>query len=143
VNSFIEDNGFGGQIDLLSLDMDGIDCWIWRAMDCVQPRVVVLEYNNRWGAEASVTIPYSADFRHSHSGYFGASLRAFVRLGEEKGYRLVGCNRPNTNAFFVRVGIAEDILPTVAISTCLTSPFARHQHGHQLPKVRELEWVEV
>jgi hypothetical protein len=48
VNNLISENGFSDEIDLLSLDMDGVDYWIWKAIKCVSPRVVVLEYNNRW-----------------------------------------------------------------------------------------------
>jgi hypothetical protein len=41
INALIEDNGFHGSIDLLSLDIDGMDYWVWRAIECVQPRVVI------------------------------------------------------------------------------------------------------
>ena len=37
--------GFFGEIDLLSLDVDGMDYWIWKAIEAVTPRVVVLEFN--------------------------------------------------------------------------------------------------
>jgi hypothetical protein len=40
------------------------------------------------------------------SNYFGASLEALVRLGREKGYRVVGCNYAGANAFFVRDDVA-------------------------------------
>ena len=45
INDIITENGFSGEIDLLSLDMDGVDFWIWKALTCINPRVVVLEYN--------------------------------------------------------------------------------------------------
>ena len=42
------------------------------------------------------------------SNYFGASLEALVKLGQEKGYRLVGCSFSGANAFFVRNEFAGD-----------------------------------
>jgi hypothetical protein len=41
VNELVERNGFGGAIDLLSLDLDGIDYWVWRSLTAASPRVVV------------------------------------------------------------------------------------------------------
>ena len=38
VNQLVEDAGFDGDIDLLSIDLDGMDYWIWKALDCVRPR---------------------------------------------------------------------------------------------------------
>jgi hypothetical protein len=147
VNSLIVDNGFEGEIDLLSLDLDGMDYWIWKAIHCIKPRVVVLEYNSLWGSEHAVTVPYQADFRAEYSkfgvDYGGASLPAFVKLGREKGYRLVGCQRYGFNAFFVRSGIGEDIFSEIPASKCFEHPFAQYAMSERLPKVIDFEWVRV
>jgi hypothetical protein len=118
VNALIIDNGFEGEIDLLSLDMDGVDYWIWKAIDCVQPKVVALECRPEWGPNRSVTVPYKPDFYVDLKGktwaaYGGASLPAFVKLAKEKGYRLVGSTRLLFNVFFVRDGLGEGILPEI------------------------------
>jgi len=111
INELLTDAGFVGPIGLLSIDIDGNDYWVWKAIRAVQPEIVVIEYNSRFGAERSVTIPYQADFQrfkaHYSGLYFGASLSALHKLGLEKGYALVGCNAAGTNAFFVR----QDRLP--------------------------------
>ena len=62
VDQLIKDCGFAGDIDLLSLDLDGIDYWIWKAMESVSPRVVLAEYNWTWGPIESKTVPYKTDF---------------------------------------------------------------------------------
>ena len=62
INELLEENSYIGEVDLLSLDMDGIDYWVWKAIESINPRVVVLEYNNALGPDLSVTIPYKADF---------------------------------------------------------------------------------
>ncbi|HTU21711.1 MAG TPA: hypothetical protein VMG10_26980, partial [Gemmataceae bacterium] len=63
VNDLVSGHGFVGDIDLLSLDMDGMDFWVWKALTCIRPRVVVLEVNTRWGPHASVALPYQPDFQ--------------------------------------------------------------------------------
>lgn len=148
INSLIAENGFSGEIDLFSLDMDGVDYHIWERLDQVQPRVVVLEYNNRWPADRSVTVPYREDFLGDEVsvdgvGYFGASLQAFVKLGKKKGYRLVGANSPNTNAFFLRNDIQHDALPEVSVESCLNSDYAKRQQHEFLPKIEGREVIEI
>ncbi|MDP2834023.1 MAG: hypothetical protein Q8Q28_12185 [Pseudomonadota bacterium] len=94
INDLIRQHGIEGEIDLLSLDMDGVDYWIWEAIEVIQPRVVVAETQCIWGAERSVSVPYRRDFHspliQGFGVYSGASLPAFVRLAKRKGYRLVG-----------------------------------------------------
>jgi hypothetical protein len=112
VNNLIAGHGFTGEVDLLSIDVDGVDYWIWRAIDCIQPRIVVLEFNALLGPEQRLTIPYDAAFRadlRKPPHRVGASLAAFTALGREKGYRLVGLQSLGFNAFFLRSGIAEDV----------------------------------
>src|SRR4029077_13460873 len=112
--------GFEGEIDLLSLDIDGIDYWVWNAIECIQPRVVVLEFNQGLGATKAVTVPNKPDFVYdwNHSYYGGASLPAFIKLGRKKGYRLVGTETTGVNAFFVRSDIGTAFFPEVPISKC-------------------------
>src|SRR4051812_23691958 len=92
VNDLIRREGFAGDVDLLSLDLDGIDYWVWQSIDCIRPRVVIAEYNGLWSAAHAVTIPNDPHFQMDFSRvpfYHGASLAALVKLGREKGYRLV------------------------------------------------------
>lgn len=94
------------EIDLLSIDVDGNDYWFWQGLNCLSPRVAVVEYNASLGPEASLTVPYDPTFDRRRFGacwfYHGASLTALQRLGERKGYGLVGCDSNGINAFFVR-----------------------------------------
>jgi len=115
----------GGEIDLLSIDVDGNDYWILSALTCVRPRVIVVEFNAVWGAERSVTVPYDPLFRAEQTGglpYQGASLPAFVRLLRGRGYRLVGIERLGFNAFFVRNDLATTALATVSPIDALRGP---------------------
>jgi hypothetical protein len=110
VNELIEECGFAGELDLLSIDIEGMDYWVWQAITACTPRMVVIEYNWLLGPELAVTVPYSATFDVDAIGlrsYHGASLAALVHLGRTKGYRLVASER--VNAFFLRQDVAPDI----------------------------------
>ena len=145
INDLIQENGISGEIDLFCLDLDGVDYWIWKSLSVIQPRVVVVEYMNIWDSDQSVTVPYRPDFNRfdTHPDYFGASLSAFVKLGRDKGYRFVGCNRYRFNAFFVRSDIGEDAFPEISPKRCLEHPQAKHGNITRLPQVIDYEWIEV
>lgn len=113
INHVIKDAGVEGDIGLLSVDVDGNDYWILEAVDVVSPRILVVEYNSLFGAEAAVTVPYRPDFdrrkAHWSNLFYGASLAALHHLAQRKGYRLVGCNSAGANAFFVRSDVVGDL----------------------------------
>jgi hypothetical protein len=115
--------------DLLSIDVDGNDYWLWQALTARRPSVVVVEYNAAFGSERSVTVPYDPAFdrltAHRSGLYHGASLRALAALGRRKGYLLVGCESEGVNAFFVRRDLAGD-LPEVAPDVAFRPLSVRH-----------------
>ena len=97
-----------GALDLLSIDIDGNDYWVWSAVTSVQPRVVVIEYNATWRPPLSVAMEYKAQHKWDGTNYFGASLSALAGLGARKGYHLVGCSFSGVNAYFVRQDLCGD-----------------------------------
>lgn len=147
VNALIAGHGIEGEIDLLSIDLDGVDYWVWEAVEVISPRVVVAETQCIWGAERSVSVPYRRDFKspliRGFGVYSGASLPAFVRLARRKGYRLVGTQALGFNAFFVRNDIGVDVLPEASAAVCLDHPFVHWASRELLPLVRDKEWVDV
>jgi hypothetical protein len=112
INALLTEHGMTGEVDLLSIDVDGIDYWLWEAVTACLPRVVAIEYNWLFGPDRTVTIPYDSNFdldTVGTSGYRGASLAAMSHLGAQKGYRLVATER--VNAFFLR----NDIAPAIPV----------------------------
>jgi hypothetical protein len=108
VNDLFASAGLIGDIDLLSIDIDYNDYWVWKAINSVRPRVVVIEYNAIFRPPMSVTVPYDPHKTWDGTSYGGASLEALVRLGRSKGYRIVGCSFSGVNAFFVRDDLCGD-----------------------------------
>jgi hypothetical protein len=108
INTLIKSADLDGEIDLLSIDIDFNDYWVWKAIQIVKPRVVVIEYNAGLRPPLSLTVPYQPNHAGGGTNFFGASLEALVRLGRTKGYRVVGCNISGSNAFFVRDDLCAD-----------------------------------
>jgi len=108
INGLIGQAGFSGEIDLLSIDIDGNDYWVWKAIDVIHPRVVVIEYNATLRPPMALVVPYRADAQWDGTNHYGASLEALVRLAATKNYRIVGCSIAGVNTFFVRADLCAD-----------------------------------
>jgi len=113
VNHLIEGAGVRGPIDLLSLDIDGMDYWVWKAITVIEPQVVVCETHNPIPPDRALTVPYDPQFISPSPDYRGASLAAMCKLAQEKGYRLIGTHRFGFNAFFIKNGVGEEFFPEV------------------------------
>jgi hypothetical protein len=98
----------GGELDLLSIDIDGNDYHVLKAMQGVRPRVLVIEYNGKFPPPMDLVPPYDPAHAWDGSDYMGASLQAIANLAARRGYRLVGTNITGLNAFFVRDDLAAD-----------------------------------
>ncbi len=140
----------GGDLGVLSIDVDGMDYWIWRAVESAAPRVVVVEYNASMGPEESITVPYRADFpaagAHPSGYYHGASLAALEKLGREKGYALVAVDRAGVNAFFVLEAIRPETLRARGAAELFCPHLMRarlHSHEEQWALIRHLPYERV
>jgi hypothetical protein len=109
VNELVRDSGLAGEIDLLSVDIDGNDLHVMTSLDAVRPRSVVVEYNASYRPPVRWVMSYDPDHRWDGTNYFGASLSAYTDLLASRGYALVGCNLAGVNAFFVRADLTADI----------------------------------
>lgn len=97
--------------DVLSVDVDGSDYWIWSAIEAYRPRLVVTEYNASLPPRRQLVQPSDQVEPWLGTNYFGASLDALCALGERKNYRLVHTELAGANAFFVRHDLAGDHFP--------------------------------
>ena len=106
INALFAKHGVPREFDLLSIDLDGNDYWVWQALE-YRPRVVICEYNANLGPTERLAIPYEPDHQWDGTDHYGASLTALDHLAREKGYTLLYCNRTGVNAFFLR----DDLVP--------------------------------
>ena len=129
INELIAKVHFEKEVGILSVDIDGNDYWVWQAINSIQPVIVISEFNSLFGNNTNWTVPYDPAFvrseKHSSKLYYGASLRALVTLGKEKGYEFIGCNSKGNNAYFLR----KDKVGNFKVKTV--------EEGYVLSKFRE------
>lgn len=102
INTLFDKYGVPMDVELLSIDVDGQDFWIWMAMNH-SPSIVIVEYNPSLHIDQSCVMPFDVSYVWDGTQYYGASLLALHKLGLDKGYTLVYAN--GVNAFFVRTDL--------------------------------------
>jgi hypothetical protein len=135
VNALLKKYKVPKDFDLLSLDIDGIDYYVWKAMT-YKPKVVILECNAAITPSIPLAVPYDEKHVFENSDWFGASFMAYRNLSNAKGYIHVG-TVSNMNMFFIR----EDLLPAGSMNT---SVVVTEAHGWPRdPKNRQFVPVSV
>ena len=133
VDAVVRDAGLDGEIDVLSIDVDGNDYWIWEALSCVTPAIVVIETHTEYRLH-DVLAPYREPGTPpiADGEPFGASPVAMTRLAERLGYRLVGGNRFGFNAFYVRAELARGVA-TVGVEELLRHDWSKEPNPWSEP----------
>lgn len=102
INTILSNQLSEKEIDLLSIDLDGNDYFIWDAITVINPKIVVVEVQAEKG---------NVDFIPEQTNEFelyesdvpkGASALSMLKLANSKGYELVAANRGCYNLFLVR-----------------------------------------
>jgi hypothetical protein len=107
INDIVKDLHIPNEIDLISIDVDGNDYYIWEALKATSPRVVVIEYNAAYPPGVHF-LQKESDAMWNGSNFFGSSLHTQNELAKKKGYTLVCCDLIGGNAFFVRNDLVGD-----------------------------------
>jgi hypothetical protein len=147
VNQVLGAAGVPDEVDVLSLDIDGNDLYLWSAMK-MRPRILICEFNNAIPSELALTIPYKPDFSFAalpaeQAMFRSASLAAFVAVGRRKGYRLVGMNALGFNAIFLRDDVLAAEMPEIPASTLDAIPAAENMRRQWWSRLSQLPWSEV
>jgi hypothetical protein len=147
INQIINLHEMNEEIDLLSIDIDGNDYWIWKALEIVRPRIVLIEYNASFGPTRSITVPYSDDFDrwkfHESGWYHGASLVALNKLANEKKYSLFCCDSNGINAFFIRDDLVKSFHPLKPDHAYYEHALRPGNHIDQFEHINTCEYVEI
>lgn len=126
INQLIAANIDEKEIDLLSIDLDGNDLHIFKSINCINPRVVVIEYNAKFHPPMLYCMAYDASHGWQQNDCFGASLKSMELLFRDRGYALVGCNLLGNNAFFVRSDLLADKFLGPFTAECHFEPARYH-----------------
>lgn len=121
-------------VDIVSIDIDSQDFWVFLAINYM-PTLFIVEYNaNFYNTEECVSVEFNINGRWDFTKYYGASLGAFNKVAQDKGYRLVYANA--CNAFFLMENILEN--PNDFVLEKLNSTIDQHSPDHLQRK-----WVVV
>jgi hypothetical protein len=134
IESLFESAGVPAEPDIISIDIDYNDYYVWQAISKYSPRVVVIEYNATYQPETDFVVPYNPTRVWDGSSFFGASLAALEQLGKQKGYSLVSCSFAGTNAFFVRNDLMNDTFEAPYTAAHHYEPvryYLYHKNGHR------------
>ena len=105
INELFEKYNVPKDFNLLVIDIDGNDYWIWKALN-YYPDIVMIEFNQWIEPDLNIVIKYNKDFKTKiKDRYTSASCKAMFNLGREKGYTLVSICADNM--IFVKNNLAD------------------------------------
>lgn len=124
--------------DFLSVDVDGNDFHIWKAMKTFRPKLVLIEYNPT--ASNRIDFVQPADSKCNQSN----SPAALVRLGKEKGYELISVTGVNLlfvdGQYYSRYEIPDNSLAVMRDEDEVTSLYMGFDGSLMLDGPAELRW---
>jgi hypothetical protein len=109
INSTFAKHGVPRDLDILSIDIDSIDYYVWQGLTDFRPKIVVIEYNACVPSNVAYVAPRDEAARLSGTSKEGASFLSLLNLGHEKGYRLVYSELSGANLFFVHEDYAQQL----------------------------------
>ncbi len=147
INNILYDNGVEGEIDILVVDMDGVDYYIWEAIDKINPRICVFEVHNVIPHNVSLTVPYSDDFDYLKQDkklqdFRSVSPTAMNKLSEKKGYTFVGNNKHGFNVFYVRNDLLNELLPKPSLESIYDNEWSK-KRSKDWEKIKDQPWVKI
>jgi len=137
INEIFKKHNVPHIFDVLSIDIDGNDYWVWEALNYA-PRLVVIETNPGISNEYPVAIEENC--QNTNEGYFGANLHAFYDLAKHKGYELVTTLR--WDAFFVKKEEFHKLgIPLISKKECISEYF--HPSPFWLNFKSNKKWIHL
>ena len=101
----LKKNNFDKDLDLFSIDIDGLDYWVIKELPNKISKIFIAEYNPYFGPDLEITVPNIKNFNRTNYHYsnlcYGSSLKAIINILKTKGFSFIGSNGLKNNAFFV------------------------------------------
>jgi hypothetical protein len=101
VEILFEENGVPKDFDLLVIDIDSNDYYVWNVIHYYRPKVVQIEINPYFPPPQLMVIDFHPFNYWDESDYFGASIESMIKLGKKKGYEPIYVTSGGFNLFFV------------------------------------------
>ena len=155
VEILFEENGVPKDLDLLVIDIDSNDYYVWRAIHDFRPKVVIIETNRHFPPPQLMVIDFHPMNYWDTTYYTGASMQSMYNLAKKKGYELIYQMKigPNTiwvdKKYFPRFGIKDNspeamYTPDPTIESKNQTPFTWGRDGVPWPpRKRYLTWKNL
>ncbi len=114
VEVLFEDANVPRDLDLLVIDIDSNDYYVWKVIHNFRPKVVMIEANPEYPPPQRMVIAFDPNNYWDGSHYYGASAQSLYALAKSKGYELVYHVSGGNNLLFVdapyydRFGITDN-----------------------------------
>eukprot|EP00928_Gymnodinium_smaydae_P096580 TRINITY_DN8562_c0_g5_i1.p1 TRINITY_DN8562_c0_g5~~TRINITY_DN8562_c0_g5_i1.p1 ORF type:complete len:731 (+),score=133.96 TRINITY_DN8562_c0_g5_i1:56-2194(+) len=105
VVELFEKHGVPRDFDLLTVDTDYNDYWLWRAIledGRFRPRVVAVDFNPDLPLDAAKVVEYEAEAEWDGTRYTVGSLLAYALMARAHGYAFAYALEMGAHAFFIR-----------------------------------------
>lgn len=87
--------------EVLSIDIDSIDYYVWDALYDFQPKIVIIEYNSSYPPDYEYIVKRKDAIRYSGTAQGGSSILSLYKLGKKKGYNLIYGDLIGNNLYFI------------------------------------------
>lgn len=105
INNIINYEQFNKNLDLFSIDIDGLDFWVIKELPANFAKICIAEYNPLFGSEIEITVPNIENFDRTNYHYsnlcWGVSLKGLISIMKKKNFTFLGTNNLKNNAFFI------------------------------------------
>lgn len=101
INDLFRQVGVPYDFEIMSVDIDSIDYYVWEALTDFAPKIVIVEYNSSVPPDTEYIVDRDDAFSLGATAKEGASLLAYENLAKRKGYQLIYTELSGSNAFFI------------------------------------------
>jgi len=111
INSLFQKYNVPLIFDILSIDLDSFDYWVWKNISSrYKPNLIITEINSFFPPPIAITQKDVFHNPSTHDVHFGMSLQAAFRLARSKGYSLFYIEEMGVNAFWLRDDLIQKLL---------------------------------
>ncbi len=135
VEILFEDAGVPKDLDLLVIDIDSNDYYVWRAIHDFRPKVVIIETNLAFPPPELMVIDFHPMNYWDQTYYSGASIQSMYNLAKKKGYELLYQMSKGPNTFWV----AKEHFAAFGVKDNSPSAIFKPLPGHKI-KRPETSW---
>tara|TARA_B100001093_G_scaffold513234_1_gene584728 strand:+ start:1413 stop:2345 length:933 start_codon:yes stop_codon:yes gene_type:complete len=145
INEIIKHENFNKDLDLFSIDIDGLDFWVIKKLPVNFAKICIAEYNPLFGSENEISVPNIENFDRTKYHYsnlcWGVSLKGLINIMNEKNFTFLGANNLKNNAFFINKNFEELFKNVISDKNIGLNKYTEHQFQESRDKKGNLTYL--